>query len=184
VIKILLVLVAIAAALIIFVSLQPSSFAVERSTAIRAPADLIYAQIENLRRMDTWSPWSKMDPQAKITYHGPEAGVGASSSWVGPKIGTGSMTITAARPNHEVDIRLEFLAPMKATNRALFTLAPVDNSVRVTWRMEGTNGFMGKALALFMNMDKMVGGNFERGLATLKDLAEADAEKRTASYDG
>ena len=149
--------------------------------ALLAAAGLIYGQIENLRRMDTWSPWSAMDPQAKITYQGPEAGVGASSSWEGPQVGRGSMTITAAKPDQEVDLRLEFLAPMKATNRAVFTLAHADAAVRVTWRMEGTNGFVGKAFALFMNMDKMVGGNFERGLTALKLLAEADAEKRTAS---
>jgi hypothetical protein len=122
-----------------------------------------------------------MDPQAKITYHVPETGVGASSSWDGPKIGRGSMTITAAKPNQEVDLQLEFLAPMKASNRARFTLAPDDQAVRVTWRMEGTNGFVGKAFALFMNMDKTIGGDFERGLATLKLLAEADAATRTAS---
>ena len=180
-IKILVVLVPIVAVLAIVIAIQPSSFVVERSTLVRAPAGLIYGQIENLRRMDTWSPWSAMDPQAKITYQGPEAGVGASSSWEGPKIGRGSMTITAAKPDQEVDLRLEFLEPMKATNRAVFTLAPADAAVRVTWRMEGTNGFVGKAFALFMNMDKMVGGNFEKGLTALKLLAEADAEKRTAS---
>ena len=91
------------------------------------------------------------------------------------------MTITAAKPDQEIDLRLEFLAPMKATNRAVFTLAPVADAVRVTWRMEGTDGFAGKAFALFMNMDKMVGGNFEKGLTALKFLAQADAEKRTAS---
>ena len=85
-IKILVVFVAIVAVLAVVIAIQPSSFVVERSTTIRAPAELIYGQIENLRQMNTWSPWSKMDPQAKITYQGPEAGVGASSSWEGPKV--------------------------------------------------------------------------------------------------
>lgn len=179
-IKALVALAAIVAGLVVVVAMQPSSFAVERSIAIRAPAEIIYGRIENLRTMDTWSPWSKMDPQMKITYAGPEAGVGASSSWDGPKIGRGRMTITAAKADQEVDLRLEFLAPMRATNRAVFALTPADNSIRVTWRMEGTNGFIGKAFALFMNVDKTVGSDFERGLAALKLLAEADAEKRTA----
>lgn len=178
-IKVCVALAASIAALVVVVAMQPSSFAVERSTAIRAPADIIYGHIENLRTMDTWSPWSKMDPQMKITYEGPEAGVGASSSWDGPKVGRGRMTITAAKVDQEVDIRLEFLAPMRATNRTVFALSQADDSTRVTWRMEGTNGLIGKAFALFMNMDKTVGGDFERGLAALKLLAETDAEKRT-----
>jgi polyketide cyclase/dehydrase/lipid transport protein len=179
-IKALAVLAAIVAGLVVVVAIQPSSFVVERSTAIRAPADIVYNHIDNPRTMDAWSPWSKMDPQMKITYEGPEAGVGASSSWDGPKVGRGRMTITAAKADQEVDIRLEFLAPMRATNRAVFALTPADTSTRVTWRMEGTNGLLGKAFALFMNMDKTVGGDFETGLAALKLLAEADAEKRAA----
>lgn len=179
-IKALIALAAIIAVLVVVVAMQPSTFAVERSTDIRAPADVIYAHIENLRSLNTWSPWSKMDPQMRITYEGPEAGVGASSSWDGPKIGRGRMTITAAKADQEVDLRLEFLAPMRATNRAIFALTPADNATRVTWRMEGTNGFIGKAFALFMNLDKTVGEDFERGLGALKLLAEADAEKRTA----
>jgi hypothetical protein len=164
--------------LVAVIAMQPSSFSIERSAAIEAPPDIVYGHIENLRAMNAWSPWAKMDPQMKITYQGPEVGVGASSSWEGPESGKGRMTITAVKPNQEVDIKLEFMAPMEATNRALFTLAPSDGATRVTWRMEGTNGFVGKAFALAMNMDEMVGGEFERGLASLKTLAEADAAKR------
>lgn len=137
-IKALVALAAIVAGLVVVVAMQLSSFAVERSTAIRAPADIIYS------------------------HEGPEAGVGASSSWDGPKVGRGRMTITAEKADQKVDIRLEFLAPMRATNRAIFALTPADNFTRVTWRMEGTNGFIGKAFALVMNMDKTVGGDFEK----------------------
>jgi hypothetical protein len=99
-IKVCVALAASIAGLVVVVAMQPSSFAIERS-AIQAPADIIYGHIENLRTMDTWSPWSKMDPQLKITYEGPEAGVGASSSWDGPKVGRGRMTITAAKVDQE-----------------------------------------------------------------------------------
>jgi hypothetical protein len=160
------------------IAMQPSSFRIERSAAIEAPSDVVYPHIENLRAMNEWSPWARMDPQMTITYAGPEAGVGATSSWEGPEAGKGRMTITAVKPNQEVDLKLEFLAPMEATHRAVFTLAPSDGATDVTWRMEGTNGFVGKAFALAMDMDEMVGGEFERGLASLKTMAEADAKRR------
>ena len=94
------------------------------------------------------------------------------------------MTITAVKPDREVEIAIEFLAPMAATNRALFTLTPAGAATRVTWRMEGTNGFVAKAIGLVMNMDEMVGGEFEKGLASMKALAEADARKRAAGPSG
>lgn len=173
--KIAVALAVIVAGLALVVAMQPSSFAIERSTAIGAPADVVYDHVESLRVMDAWSPWPKMDPQMKITYEGPEAGVGARSSWEGPKIGKGRLRITAVRPDREVELELEMLAPMKATNRVLFTLAPADAATQVTWRMEGSNGFVGKALSLLMNSDRMVGAEFEKGLASLKALAEDDA---------
>jgi hypothetical protein len=174
--------IAIAAVLVglaALVAVQPASFVVQRSTVVEAPAEVVYAHIENLRAMDAWSPWARMDPQMKIRYEGPAAGVGARSSWEGPQMGKGRLTITAAKPNQEVEMRLEMLAPMEATNRVLFTLAPAGRGTGVTWRMEGSNGFVGKALALFMGMDGMVGGPFEQGLAALK--AAAESERRTAA---
>jgi hypothetical protein len=132
---------------------QPSSFVMERSAAIEAPADLIYGHIENLRAWEAWSPFAKMDPEMKTAYEGPVAGVGAAMSWEGPEIGKDRMIISAVRPDQEVDIRLEFLAPMEATNRALFTLAPKGEATQVTWRMEGTNRFVGKAISLVVDMD-------------------------------
>ncbi len=162
------------------IAMQPSAFEVERSAAIHAPAGLIYAHIQDLHAWEAWSPWAKMDPAMKSSYEGTESGVGAITSWDGPKAGKGRMTITAVKPDQEVDIKLEFLAPMQATNRALFTLTPDGDATNVTWRMEGSNGFVGKAFGLLMNMDEMVGGDFERGLASLQSIAEADASKRSA----
>jgi hypothetical protein len=175
--KILAALAAIVAMLVVVVAMQPSSFAVERSTAIAAPADVVYDHIESLRAMDVWSPWAKMDPQMKIVYDGPDVGVGARSSWEGPRMGTGRLRITAVKPDREVELELGMLKPVEATNRVLFTLAPVDAATRVTWRMEGQNGFVGKAFSLLMNPDRMVGGEFEKGLASLKAVAEADASR-------
>jgi len=178
--KIALGLGAIVLVLVAVVAMQPSSFAIERSAVVDAPADVVYGHIANLRAMDAWSPWSKMDPQMKIDYEGPEAGVGARSAWEGPEMGRGRITITATKPNREVEMKLEMLAPMQATNRVLFTLAGAGGATDVTWRMEGSNGFVGKALALIVNMDEMVGGSFEQGLASLKLAAEADAEKHAS----
>ena len=156
-----------------FVAAQPSAFVIERSAAIDASPELVYRHIASLRAMDAWSPWVKMDAQMKVTYEGPEAGVGARSSWEGPEMGKGRLTVTAVEPDREVEMKLEMLSPMQATNRIVFTLVPAQEGTRVTWRMEGTNGFVGKAMTLLMGMDEMVGGPFEQGLAALKVLAEA-----------
>jgi uncharacterized protein YndB with AHSA1/START domain len=163
------VLVALLAAV---VALQPAEFAIERSEHIAAPPEVVYPHIASLRAMDAWSPWVKMDQRIQIAHEGPESGVGAIEAWTGPHTGTGRMTITSARPNQEVEIALEFFEPMPSRNLARFTLAPEDGGTRVTWRMEGTNTFVGKAASLVMNMEQMIGGNFERGLADLKKLAE------------
>ena len=176
--KILLVLGALVVVLIAVIALQPSTFAIERAIEIAAPPDVVFAHLDSPQAMDVWSPWVKMDPSRSSAHEGPESGVGAIESWEGPQIGAGRLTITGVKPNEEVEMRLEFTKPMQATNRALFTLTPAGDGTRVAWRMEGTNNFVGKAASLVMNMDEMVGGTFERGLADLKTLAEADAKQR------
>ena len=124
--------------------------------------------------MDEWSPWVKMDDQLQIKHEGPESGVGAVESWTGPDMGSGRMAITSAKPDEQVERALEFFEPMAARNRALFTLADADGGTRVTWRMEGRNNFVGKAASLVMDMEDMVGDTFERGLAELKTIVEAE----------
>jgi hypothetical protein len=168
----------VAAALLVFVgvvAMQPSSFDVSRSAIVRAPADVVYRHIESLRAMDVWSPYAHMDPQLKLSYDGPESGAGARSSWVGPQMGTGSLTVTRVVPDREVEMSLDMLTPMEAHNRILFTLVPKDGATEVTWRMQGRSGFLGKAIGLFVHMDGMVGGQFEEGLAALQKVAENDA---------
>jgi len=175
--KIALGLGAILAIAAVVVALQPAAFVVERAVTIAAPAAAIYGHIASVRAMDEWSPWTKMDPRMQTVYDGPESGVGSRSSWEGPQMGKGRVTVTAVQPDREIEMRLEMLAPMEATNRVLFTLSPVDRATSVTWHMEGRNGFVGKAFSLFGDMDAMVGGPFEQGLASLKQRVEADAQQ-------
>ena len=176
-IKILIGLGIVLAVLAIVVSMQPSAFRVERSVTIQASTALLYAQIADLRAMEAWSPFAKMDPvMQKNTYTGPAAGVGAVCSWEGGKAGEGRLTIVGAKPNEQLDMRLEMLKPMQADNRVVFTLAPAGgDATTVTWRLEGHNNFVSKAAGMVMNMDAMVGGQFEQGLAALKRLAESGA---------
>jgi uncharacterized protein YndB with AHSA1/START domain len=175
---ILLVLFAIAVVLIAVIALQPSTFAIERATEIAAPADVVFAHLDSPTAMDVWSPFVKMDPAQKITHEGPERGVGATESWEGPKAGAGRLTITNVEPNEAVAMRLDFTKPMHATNQATFTLVPTGDGTHVAWRMEGTNNFVAKAASLVMDMDRMVGGMFESGLAELKTIAETEAKER------
>jgi len=168
-------------ALLGVIALQPSSFSVERSAVIAAPPGVIYPHIHDLRAMDVWSPWVKMDPKLAIQYEGPASGVGARSSWEGPQMGKGRLTITEVSPDRRIDMQLEMIEPMAATNHVVFTLEPAGDATRTTWRMEGSQDFAGKAFGLVMDMDEMVGGEFAKGLAMLKSLAEAEASERASA---
>ncbi len=172
-----IVLISFAVIVIVFVvvvALQPSEFRIVRSATIAAPAPAVFAQVNDFHNWQAWSPWAKIDPAAKATFEGPSAGAGALFRWAGNKeIGEGSMTITESRPSDLITIKLEFLKPLAATNTAQFTFNPAGNQTAVTWSMEGRNNFIAKAVCLFMNMDKMVGGQFERGLASMKAVVEA-----------
>jgi len=176
--RILLALAVLLAILLVVVATRPSTYRVERSATAAAPADVVYAQIADFHRWAAWSPWEKLDPGMKKTFEGPAMGQGAGYHWSGnDKVGEGSMTVTSARPGEQVVIRLEFLKPWASTNTTTFQLAPEGGGTRVAWIMEGHNDFMGKAVTLFMDMDKMIGADFERGLAQLKSVAEAETAK-------
>jgi Polyketide cyclase / dehydrase and lipid transport len=162
--------------IVVFVlaSRQPDDFRISRTGSISAPASAIFPHVNTLQKWDAWSPWAKLDPNSKSTFEGPPEGVGAKMSWAGNnKVGVGSMTITESRPNDFIQFKLEFLKPMQATNTAEFTFTPDGDHTTVTWTMSGTNNFMAKVMGLIMNCDKMVGGQFEKGLADLKAVAEA-----------
>ena len=172
-----LILILIAIAVISFViaaAMQPSDFRVTRTTTISAPASVVFPHVNELQKWDAWSPWAKLDPNAKNSFNGPASGVGAIMRWAGNnKVGQGSMTIMESRPDEFIQFKLEFLKPFKATNTAEFTFNSENNQTTVTWSMYGKNNFMGKAMGLIMSCDKMLGGQFEKGLATLKSLVEA-----------
>jgi uncharacterized protein YndB with AHSA1/START domain len=170
--KIALGLAALAVLLLVAISLQPATFAVERSVTIDAPAGLVFGYIQSPRAHEAWSPFFAMDPEQTNRYEGPDAGVGASTAWEGGRAGKGRMTVTDVKPDREVTMRLEFQEPMEATNRAVFRLEPAGGGTTVTWRLDGEQTFVGKAFSLVTDMDAMVGGEFEKGLASLKTLAE------------
>lgn len=172
--KIIIALVVILVVFVIIVATRPANFRVTRSTIISAPPAVVFAQVNDFHKWDAWSPWAKLDPAMKQTHEGAPAGVGAIYSWAGnKKVGEGRMTITESRTNELIGIKLEFLKPFAAVNTTEFTFTPVGNQTTVNWSMTGTNNFMAKAFCMFMNMDKMVGGDFEKGLADLKSVAEA-----------
>lgn len=162
--------------IVVFVlaSRQPDDFRITRTGTIAAPASAIFPHVNNLQNWNAWSPWAKLDPQAKNSFEGPDEGVGAKMSWAGNnKVGVGSMTITESRPDDFIQFKLEFQKPMQATNTAEFTFKPEGDQTIVTWGMSGTNNFMAKVMGLIMNCDKMVAGQFEKGLANLKGVVEA-----------
>ncbi len=176
--KIAIGLLAVIVVLVAVIATRPADFKIERSAAMAAPPEIVFAHVNDFHEWAGWSPWDKMDPSMKRTYSGPASGVGASYHWVGnDKVGEGQMTIVESVPSEKVSIKLEFLKPFAATNPTTFTFALKDGATQVTWAMTGTNNFMMKGMGLFMNMDKMVGDDFERGLAQMKVHAEADAKK-------
>lgn len=176
--KILLGLTVVIIVFLIVVALQPSEYRVTRSVTIAASPEAVFPHVNELKKWAAWNPWEKIDPNMKLTYEGPEAGVGASYSWVGNnEVGEGRMSITDSRPNESVKLKLEFFKPMAGVSDADFTFKPLGNQTEVTWAMSGRNNFIAKALCLFMNMDKMIGGQFEKGLADLKAVAETEAKR-------
>jgi hypothetical protein len=175
---ILLVLAVIALGLVVVVALQPSEFRVVRTGTISAPPHDVFAQVNDFHKWDAWSPWAKLDPEMKQTYEGAPAGTGAIYTWNGNKnVGEGRMRITESRPSELVRIKLDFVRPFAGTNDAEFTFRPDGNQTVVTWSMAGKKNFVVKAFGLFMSMDKMVGGQFEQGLAQMKSVVEAPAKK-------
>lgn len=173
------VLIAVALALVAIVGViatRPAEFSIERSATIAAPPDVVFSYVNEFKKWDEWSPWDKLDPDQKKTYEGPAAGVGAVTAWEGnDDVGKGKMTITESKPGEKVAIKLEFMEPMAATNTTDFTFKGDGEKTNVTWKMAGSHDFMGKAFSMFMDMDQMVGKDFEAGLATLKTKSEAEA---------
>jgi len=172
--RILIALAVIVIAFLGVVAMQPSEFRVTRTATIAAPAPVVFAQVNDFHNWEAWNPWAKLDPAMKQTYEGAPAGTGAMYTWAGnSQVGEGRMTLTESRPNDLIRVRLEFVKPFKATNVAEFRFRLEGDRTAVTWSMTGRNNFMAKALHLVMNMDRMVGGQFEKGLAQMKAVVEA-----------
>lgn len=172
--KIILTLLLAALAVgLIAVAMQPDTFRVTRSATFSVPAEIVFEQVNDLHKWENWSPWRELDPNAKSTYEGPIAGEGATMHWDGnQEVGKGSMTITQSRPNELIQFKLAFLKPMESTSTAEFTFKPEGENTVVTWSMYGENNFIGKALHLVFDCEKMVGDQFEKGLANLRSIVE------------
>ncbi|MBM3839536.1 MAG: SRPBCC family protein [Verrucomicrobia bacterium] len=176
--KILIALAVIIVVFVVVVAVQPSEFRVTRSATMAAPAAAAFEQVNDLHKWEAWSPWAKLDPAAKNTFEGPPAGKGAVFAWAGNnQIGEGRMTITESRTNELVRFNLEFFKPMAGTSTSEFMFKSDGSQTTVTWSMDGKNNFIAKAMCLFMNMDKMLGGEFEKGLASIQSIVE-NAPKR------
>ncbi|MDC7682626.1 SRPBCC family protein [Asticcacaulis sp. BYS171W] len=169
-----IILLAIAGVLILAAT-RPDHFRLERSISIDAAPEIIFDQIQDFRQWRNWSPWENIDPDLRRTYTGPASGAGAVYEWDSDnnKAGQGRMEIQRTEPARSVVIELTFIKPIAAVNTAEFTLQPQDGNTRVIWAMYGPAPFMSRLFGLIFNMDKMVGGDFEKGLIALKAVSEA-----------
>ena len=150
-----------------------STYTVERTTTITAPADRVYGAIVDFHRWSEWSPWEGLDPELRRTFRGPESGIGAVYEWDGNrKAGKGRMEITGADAPHRLAINLDFIKPFKASNKIVFTLVPDGTTTRVAWTLTGKRTLTTRIMGIFTSMDKLVGKDFEKGLAQLKARAE------------
>jgi uncharacterized protein YndB with AHSA1/START domain len=167
------ILAAVLVLLLGYAATMPDTFRVERSIVIDASPEAIYAEIEDFRRWRAWSPYEEKDPNLKRTYSGAESGVGAAYAWEGDSnVGSGRMTIVEAAPSSRIAIDLEFTSPMEARNKAIFTMTPEEDGTRLVWAMEGSSSCMFRFMGIFIDMDKMIGGDFEAGLAAMKTNVE------------
>ena len=158
------------------VAMQPGEYKVTRSAVVNAPPEKVFDQVNDLHKWDAWSPWAKLDPNMQKSYAGPESGQGSTYSWSGnDQVGEGKLTIAESHPSQHVKLDLEFIKPWQAKSSTEFMFTPEGNGTKVTWTMSGSNNFTGKAFGMLMNMDKMIGNDFDKGLAQLKAVSESPA---------
>ena len=160
------------AAVLIYATTRPDTFSVQRTETIKAPPDKIFPLINDFHSWPSWSPWEKLDPAMQRTHSGATAGQGAAYAWVGnSKVGEGRMEILASAPSSKISIKLDFIKPFEGHNTADFTLQPQGDSTQVTWVMYGPAPYVTKLMGVFVSMDKLIGKDFEAGLANLKSAA-------------
>jgi uncharacterized protein YndB with AHSA1/START domain len=168
-----IVILVVVVAILGFAATRPGVFRVERSATIDAPSERIFPLINDFHEWEKWSPYERLDPTMKRTFSGSSLGKGAIYGWEGNgKAGAGRMEIEDSAAPSKVSIKLDFTRPFRASNHVAFTLLQEGNSTDVTWAMEGSSPFMAKLMGLFINMDRMIGKDFERGLANLKAVTE------------
>lgn len=170
--KILLAVAAVLVILLLLILVQPSEYRVSRTALIAASPTALFEHVNDQRKFNQWNPWLKLDPNAKVEYAGAASGVGSVCRWHGNRnVGVGSSTITESRPGERVRFRMDWKEPLSGTGTVDFVFTPEGDKTAVTWLMYGPNNFMGKAMGLFVNMDKMCGDQFEKGLAALGEAA-------------
>jgi Polyketide cyclase / dehydrase and lipid transport len=174
IIAVVAVILAIAIVIVLILALtKPETFRVQRATMVKAPADKIFPLINDFHRWGTWSPYEHRDPAMKRTYSGTDSGKGAVYAWDGDKnVGSGRMEILDTSMPSKIVIKLDFFKPFEGHNTAEFTMLPQGDATNVTWLMHGPAPFMHRVMQVFMNLDKMIGKDFEVGLANLKKLTE------------
>ena len=179
IVQIIIVLVVVVGLFLTFIATRPGNFCIQRSRQIPVPSSVVYAIINDLHQWNRWSPFEKLDPNMQKTFSGSPIGPGSSYAWNGNnRAGEGRLTIVESNPDEAVKMDLEFSRPFRCKNRVTFAIEPQGQQTKVSWIMEGTNNFVGKIFGLLMNMEKMVGPDFEAGLASLEIAATADAQKQ------
>ncbi len=165
--------VALVAGVLIFATTKPDTFSVQRSATIQAPPEKVFAVLNDFKRWPDWSPWEKLDPAMKRTLGGAPAGKGATYAWEGNgKAGAGRMEIVESTPASKIGIQLDFIKPFEGHNTTVFALTPQGGATQVNWSMTGPTPFVSKLMQVFVDMDQMIGKDFEEGLANLKALIE------------
>lgn len=168
-----IVIIVLVAGVLILAAFKPDTFRIQREASIKAPPEKIFALINDFNRWGAWSPWEKKDPAMKRTFGATTSGKGAVYAWEGNKdVGQGRMQIAESVPSSKVALNLDFVKPFEAHNLVVFTLEPKGDATNVTWAMQGHTPYFAKIIHVFVNMDKMVGKDFEAGLANLKAAAE------------
>lgn len=171
--KIALIVIVVVAGILLYATTRPDTFRIERSAMVQAPPEKVFALLNDFKNWDSWSPWEKKDPAMKRTMGATSSGQGAHYAWDGNKdVGQGSMTITESVPPSRLVINLDFIKPFEGHNKVEFTLVKEGNGTKVIWAMHGPVPYVSKILHMIFDIDKMVGSDFEAGLANLKALAE------------
>ncbi|KUO54898.1 MAG: polyketide cyclase [Alphaproteobacteria bacterium BRH_c36] len=177
--KILLTLASLIGVFAVYIAVLPSEFSVARSTVIAAPPAAVFEYVNDLQKWDAWSPWAKRDPNSKATFEGPETGRGAIFKWDGnAEVGKGKMRIEESIPPREIEIKLDFERPFEDTADVGFEFEPVEDGTRVTWSIAGEQDYIERVFCTLMglDMDQMIGNDYEEGLANLKRVVEKAAE--------